>query len=84
MANDDSEGESIRKQLSKKLRLLQKNAGQLNTLFRSLKPLAGGKRGAVKQFNPVNVALDAKSLFEEHGVDIQIIDSGSCPEIIGY
>jgi len=85
MFKEDAEGRDIRKQLPSKLRLMQKNAERLSTLFRSLKPLAGGKRGGVKHFNPINVALEARAIFEEHGVDINVKDrGGSCPEIIGY
>ncbi len=84
MADGGAEGEEIRQLLPKKLRLLRENANSLNTLFNSLKPLAGGKRGLVKEFNPINVALDAKYIFEEHGISIQIINPGGCSDIIGY
>lgn len=75
---------AFKEQLPKKLRLLLEQAEVLKELFAALKPLAGGKRGKPTLFNPVNVALDAKGLFESSDVEIKVIPDAKVDDILGF
>lgn len=81
---DGEESEALRGEFPSRMRLMHESADRLNTLFELLEPLAGGKRGPVKSFNPINVALDAKSLLAEHTALISVNAPPNVPEIIGY
>jgi signal transduction histidine kinase len=76
---DNAKGE-----FEKKLPLVADSGVKLLTLFRNLKPLAGGKRGPPKTFNLVNVIRGATDLFLNHEVTITIDNPDRVTDMIGY
>ncbi len=71
-------------QFKKKLPILADNAGKLSTLFRNLKPLAGGKRGPPSFFFAINTINGAIDLFQNHGIPIHVSNPDGVIELIGY
>ncbi|HEY0012121.1 MAG TPA: sensor histidine kinase [Allosphingosinicella sp.] len=57
---------------------------KLASLFRNLRPLAGGKRGPPQTFNAVNVIRRAMALFEQHAVPVEIFNPDRVTDLIGY
>jgi signal transduction histidine kinase len=70
------------------LRGTTKQAERLRDLFRALKPLAGGKRGHPKRFNPNQVIIDTFSLFDGKFLEGQVKkvhrDTTGGKDILGY
>ncbi len=71
-------------QVRKKLVLMEKQAGKLEVLFRSLRPLAGGKRGKPETFNPVPIIISAFEIFQMHDVRMRIMNPENIHLLIGY
>ncbi|MEQ1550844.1 sensor histidine kinase [Sphingorhabdus sp.] len=71
-------------EFDKKLPLVAESGTRLVTLFRNLKPLAGGKRGLPKTFNLVNVIRGAIELFSNHMTSIEIENPDKVADMIGY
>jgi signal transduction histidine kinase len=76
--------EEAKAQFSKKLPLVAENGQKLATLFRNLKPLAGGKRGPPSAFVMMNAIKGAIDLFHNHSVPIEIENPDRVFELIGY
>ena len=71
-------------EFEKKLPLVADSGAKLVTLFRNLKPLAGGKRGPPKTFNLVSTIRGTIELFLNHGVSIKIANPDKVRDMIGY
>lgn len=76
--------EVAKAEFQKKLPLIADSGVKLVTLFRNLKPLAGGKRGPPKIFNLVSAIRSAADLFLNHGVNIEIENPDKVTDMIGY
>ena len=76
--------ETAKGEFDRKLPLVAESGTRLVTLFRNLKPLAGGKRGPPKTFNLVNVVRGATELFTNHGAKILIDNPDKVTDMIGY
>ena len=70
------------------LRGLNVNADRLRALFNATKPLAGGKRGKPTYYNPNQVIIDTKLLFQNQldslGGDMSHKASDDVADILGY
>ena len=71
-------------EFEKKLPLIAESGAKLVTLFRNLKPLAGGRRGPPKTFNLVNVIRGSTEIFLGHSIDIKIENPDRVTDMIGY
>lgn len=71
-------------EFSRKLPLLSENGDKLATLFRNLKPLAGGKRGPPQIFNLVDCIRGAIDLFATHEIPMPIENPDRVTDMIGY
>lgn len=71
-------------EFEKKLPMIADSGVKLVTLFRNLRPLAGGKRGPPKTFNLVNAIRGATGLFLNHDVAIDIENPDQVTDMIGY
>ena len=82
------QAEDYQKEVPKILRGMVGNATRLRDLFRSLRPLAGGKRGKPTYYNPTQVALDVVQLFrsriEEGGVAVHHNADVKIRDVLGY
>jgi signal transduction histidine kinase len=76
--------DAAKSEFEKKLPLVAESGAKLVTLFRNLKPLAGGRRGPPKAFNLVSTIRSAIDLFLNHGVSIQIDNPDKVTDMIGY
>lgn len=76
--------DAARAEFDKKLPLIAQSGTKLATLFRNLKPLAGGKRGPPEIFNLVNVIRGAIELFAIHDIPMLIENPDKVTELIGY
>ena len=85
LLGSDSEAHERRERLPQILRQLVNSASKLRDLFRALQPLAGGKRGKPIYYNPTQIVLDVKQIFEsryeEAGITVKIT---APPEIKSY
>ncbi len=68
----------------KRLPLIAERGERLSSLFVSLRPLAGGKRGDPEEFNPVNVINSSKTLFESHHVPVDVENADRVNAVFGY
>jgi len=68
----------------KRLPLLADAGEKLADLFTNLRPLAGEKRGDPETFNPVNVIIGARDLFEKHNIPIRIENPERIMATLGY
>ncbi|MFN3878064.1 MAG: ATP-binding protein [Brevundimonas sp.] len=74
-----------RSEIQQALPLLRTSAKGLAELFRMLRPLSGGRRGAPQLFRPAESAVVAKSLLAgAHAVEIRTTGAWDVPEILGY
>lgn len=71
-------------QVPKKLELTKKSAATLEQLFRSLRPLAGGKRGKPESFNPIPLVNAALELFQSRAVNFDCVNHQAVHMLIGY
>jgi signal transduction histidine kinase len=76
--------DNAKAQFAKKLPLIAQSGDKLATLFRNLKPLAGGKRGPPEIFNLVNVVRGAIELFAVHDIPMPITNPDKVTDVIGY
>lgn len=76
--------EVSKKAFSKKLPFMKDYGYRLNSLFRTLEPLAGGKRGKPSFFYPVRAIDGAKDLFSGHNIPIEIVNNAPLIELVGY
>ncbi len=76
--------EKVKQDYINKLHYMRDNGKKLNSLFRNLKPLSGGKRGKPEYFFPVSQVSGAFELFQTHYVDLQIQNNAKGVEAIGY
>ncbi|MEQ9244497.1 MAG: HAMP domain-containing sensor histidine kinase, partial [Nitratireductor sp.] len=64
------------------------NAQRLRDLFRATEPLAGGKRGSARQYNPVQVVVDTLNLFrskcEGLGIAVHRKAAPDVDDVSGY
>ena len=76
--------EASKKAFSRKLPFIKDYGFQLNSLFKNLEPLAGGKRGKPTFFYPVHTIDGARELFASHNIPIKIINETNLLELVGY
>jgi len=76
--------DTAKAEFDKKLPLVAESGDKLVTLFRNLKPLAGGRRGPPKIFNLVNAIRGATELFLSHDIQITIDNPDRVTDMIGY
>jgi signal transduction histidine kinase len=82
---DNSDQTAVAKRdFPKKLHLIKENSQKLAHLFGSLRPLSGGKRGALTHFRPVDQIASAVEIFSTHNIEITIHDGLNAPEVMGY
>jgi signal transduction histidine kinase len=67
-----------------KLHLMKENSEKLAHLFKSLRPLSGGRRSNLGHFRPVDQIADAIGIFGTHNIQITIHGGLNAPEVIGY
>ena len=84
LLNNGDLTEQANEEFPRKLRIMKENGVKLTTLFTSLQPLAGGKRGPLKLFRPVNVILSAKEIFGNHATVISVHGGLDAPEVMGH
>ncbi|WP_063991877.1 sensor histidine kinase [Ensifer sp. Root142] len=70
--------------ISSRIPKLLRAGHDLESLFRNLRPLAGGKRGQPKFFRPKAVIRRAAELFESSGVPITILEADGEFDLIGF
>ncbi|OWV69847.1 hypothetical protein ATY75_09310 [Rhizobium sp. N122] len=70
--------------ISSRIPKLLRAGHDLESLFRNLRPLAGGKRGQPKFFRPKAVIQRAAALFESSGVPITISETEGAFDLIGF
>lgn len=82
------DAEAHRERTPAMLRGMTQNALRLADLFRSLRPLTGGKRGKPTYYNPIQVVLDVSELFKsrlmEIGATVHNKAAADVPDILGY
>lgn len=78
------ESEKVQQEYPHKLKMMQESGSRLRTLFATLRPLAGGKRGPARSFNPINLIQNAKELFHGHGIPITIENPDRVHEVVGH
>jgi signal transduction histidine kinase len=71
-------------EFDKKLPLMAVSGEKLASLFASLRPLSGGKRGAPETFNPVNVINGARDIFSSGEVEFEVQNPEKVTEVVGY
>lgn len=71
-------------EFERKLPLVASSGEKLQTLFRNLQPLAGGRRGPPKTFNLVSTIHGAIDLFLNHGAAIDVENPDKVLDMIGY
>ncbi len=71
-------------EFDRKLPIVADSGARLVTLFRNLKPLAGGRRGAPRTFLVSNVIRGTRELFLSHEIAINIANQDGVVELIGY
>lgn len=76
--------DAAKAEFDKKLPLVGESGDKLVTLFRNLKPLAGGRRGKPKTFNLVNAIHGATELFLGHSINVRIENPDRVMDMIGY
>lgn len=76
--------EAAKAEFEKKLPLIAESGDKLVTLFRNLRPLAGGRRGPPKIFNLVKTIRSATELFLGHNIDVSIDNPDQVVDMIGY
>jgi signal transduction histidine kinase len=74
----------VQEEYPNKLRMMQESGARLRSLFASLRPLAGGKRGAPQTFNPINQIQSSKELFDGHNIPIAIENPEGVHEVVGH
>ena len=80
----DLDGSKQKGDMLRKLELVEDSATTLSELFRSLRPLAGGKRGTPISFNPAVLLGNTIALFENHEIEFMIENSSKVHAVIGY
>lgn len=78
------ESKKVQEEYPDKLQMMQESGTRLRTLFAALRPLAGGKRGPPKAFNPINLIFSAAELFSGHGIPIEIENEERLDEVVGH
>ena len=69
---------------SDRLHYMKVNGEKLTELFKTLRPLVGGRRGKAVYFEPAAPIAAAKALFDSHPTDIVIHGGWQGQEIVGY
>lgn len=78
------ESTKVQEEFPEKLKMMQESGARLRSLFANLRPLAGGKRGPPKSFNPINLIQNAAELFTRHGIPITIDNPSGVYEVVGH
>ena len=78
------QADQFRADMPQRLELLATTGARLRELFATLRPLAGGKRGAPRAFNAFKSANDAAGIFEVHSIPIKVVLPSREIELIGY
>lgn len=71
-------------EFERKLPLISESGDKLVTLFRNLRPLAGGRRGPPKSFSLLNTIRNATDLFLGHKIDVRIQNPDQVLDLVGY
>ena len=83
--NSDSENhDELKQDYINKLHFMRDNGKKLNSLFKNLKPLSGGKRGKPEYFFPIAQVSGAFELFKTHQIDLKVTNNARGIEAIGY
>jgi len=82
------DAKSHRDQAPAILRGMEESSHKLSTLFSIIQPLAGGKRGKPRLYNPLQVVVDTRRLFmsklDSFGIKFSIKDNPSLRDVVGY
>lgn len=72
------------KEFPEKLSLMRDNGEKLQSLFQTLRPLAGARRGPPEDFYGVDVAHAVLGLFASHHIEAEVHVTGIARRLIGY
>lgn len=84
IGRDENARAVAEREYARKVPLLQKSGEKLSNLFKSLRPLAGGKRGNPVHFFPVESINSAAALFEPHATLFVVSTDAPGLELIGF
>lgn len=86
--SSSKEAETRKRKMTSILRGLNTSAGRLRSLFNATKPLAGGKRGKPTYYNPNQVIVDTRMLFQNKldslGGEVSQKADVDVADILGY
>ncbi len=82
--NNSEFTEAARAEFPEKLALVQENGEKLQSLFSSLRPLSGARRGPPSEFYGLDIAHSVLAIFVSHNVATEVHEEGQQIRLVGY